>query len=156
MRSQIRHKKSEARREIVGRVEFMGHLAEFDVFAVACDNAWPRRIRFRIYMVRKGIVGITVVSQRIQRRTTAPAIALLRRDVLRPVPSRSRLSLWGNMPHLPFRRNNIDDLQSKVPRKYGDVLDCPQDWCDEEHWWWNWGVGSEIGNCSGLGGIFYT
>jgi hypothetical protein len=39
MRSQIRHKKGEARREIVGRVEFMRHLAEFNVFAVACDNA---------------------------------------------------------------------------------------------------------------------
>ena len=125
MSSQIRNEKGEAWCEIVGRVEFMRHLAEFDVFAVAGDNAWHRKIKFKIYSVRKGIVELTMVSQRIQRRTTAPTIALLRRDILRPVPTRPGLSLWGDMPHLPFRRNNIDDLQSKVPRKDGDVLDCP-------------------------------
>lgn len=66
-----------------------------------------------------------MVSQGVQCRATTPTIAFLGRDVLRPVPSRSGFSLWSDMPHLPFWRNDVDDLQSKVPCKDGDVLDCP-------------------------------
>lgn len=51
MSSQIRHKKGEARREIVGCVEFMWHFAEFNVFAVARKNTCPRK--FRIISLEK-------------------------------------------------------------------------------------------------------
>ena len=44
MSSQIRYGRGEAGYEIVGRVDFMRHVAEFNVFVVACNDPCARKI----------------------------------------------------------------------------------------------------------------
>ena len=47
MRSQVGHKECEARCEVVGSVELVWHVAEFNVFAVVWDDAWPENSKCR-------------------------------------------------------------------------------------------------------------